>query len=101
ITDYSSIYLEGLLRDVPPVFIPYDQDSYERGMPLPYDQVTPGPKPASFAELLDALGQALEGASAFKAERDRVKQLYFEYQSGDATRRVISLLENEILKEGK
>lgn len=98
ITDYSSVYLEGLLRDIPPVFIPYDRDSYERGMPLPYDEVTPGPHVSTKDALLTALEAALDGAPDFREERHRVRDLFFEDQHPDATRRIFSFLAEEVLQ---
>lgn len=99
ITDYSSIYLEGLLRGIPPVFIPYDRDSYERGMPLPYDDVTPGPHVGTMASFLNALEEALAGAPKYRQERERVRGLFFEDQHEDAVERVFSFLEDEVFGE--
>ena len=50
ITDYSSIYLEGLLRDIPVVFLPYDAATYERGHAFPPVEVRPGPEPSTQAD---------------------------------------------------
>ena len=57
ITDYSSIYLDFLLRDKPINFIPYDIDKYTdyRGFLIDYNSNTPGPKISTFDEFLDHL----------------------------------------------
>ena len=57
ITDYSSIYIDYLLTDKPMIFLPYDRQQYldGRGMNFDYDDVTPGPKPETFNDFLDAL----------------------------------------------
>ncbi|AXJ00515.1 CDP-glycerol glycerophosphotransferase, TagB/SpsB family [Cyclonatronum proteinivorum] len=98
VTDYSSVYLEGLLRDIPPLFIPYDRDSYERGMPLPYDEFTPGPHIHSMDDFLSALSEALSGGAKYREARERVRNMFFRHQGDDATARVIKLLEEEILR---
>lgn len=88
ITDYSSIYLEGLLRDIPPVFVPYDLNDYERGFPFEYSEVTPGPKVASFAEWKEAITQALDGAKSTTNDRERVRRLFFENVDAESTVRL-------------
>lgn len=62
ITDYSSIYIDYLLLDRPIIFLPYDKEEYlhERGMNFDYDEVTPGAKPNSFSEFLQALKRSLD-----------------------------------------
>ena len=79
ITDYSSIYIDYLLTDKPMIFLPYDRQRYldGRGMNFDYDDVTPGPKPETFTDFLDAL--SLERDS-FQSERDRVNRLFNEIQ---------------------
>ena len=79
ITDYSSIYIDYLLTGNPMIFLPYDRQQYldGRGMNFDYDDVTPGPKPETFAGFLDAL--SLEKDS-FQSERDRVNRLFNEIQ---------------------
>lgn len=77
ITDYSSIYIEGLLIDIPAIFLPYDVESYERGFPLPYDQITPGPKVYFQRELQFHLERALERTDGRESERRQVRELYF------------------------
>lgn len=94
VTDYSSIYLEGLLLDLPVVFLPYDLQVYERGQPVPYDAVTPGPKPGTFEAFLSSLEALLSGAPAYASERERVRGMYFSDMQGKAVQRVTHLLEN-------
>jgi len=88
ITDYSSVYLEGLLRDIPPVFIPYDLKEYERGFPFEYEDVTPGPHVRSFVEWKEAIQEALNGAKRFEEHRNRVRNLFFERLGADSTVRL-------------
>lgn len=88
ITDYSSIYLEGLLRDIPPIFIPYDLKEYERGFPFEYADTTPGPYVKSFVEWKEAIQDALNGAKRFEEHRKRVRNLFFERLDADSTIRL-------------
>ncbi len=96
-TDYSSIYIEGLLLDIPAVFLPYDLESYERGLPLPFEQISPGPSVFSQKELLGALDKAIRRSDGYEQERTRVRDLYFSSLDGNATGRVIQFLERSLL----
>mgnify|MGYP002564628006 FL=1 len=79
ITDYSSIYIDYLLTDKPMIFLPYDRQQYldGRGMNFDYDDVTPGPKPDTFNDFLDALSPKED---FWKSERTRVNRLFNEIQ---------------------
>jgi len=94
VTDYSSLYLEGLLRDIPPIFLPYDLDRYERGFMWPYAEVTPGPKPATQTEFEHAIRDALAPtrAASYAKDRVRVRDLFWGQADGNATSRVIDVL---------
>jgi CDP-glycerol glycerophosphotransferase (TagB/SpsB family) len=95
-SDYSSIFIEGLLLDIPAVLLPYDLASYERGLPLPYDQMAPGPTVFSHNELLNALDCALDRTDGFHEDRKRIRERYFSSQDGNATDRVIRFLEEQL-----
>jgi CDP-glycerol glycerophosphotransferase (TagB/SpsB family) len=96
VTDYSGIYLEGLLRDIPAVFIPYDRQSYERGFPLPYDEVTPGPHVRTQAAFLKELEAALNRNDGFSDFREGVRSMFFSKTDGNAAGRVIAFLEDNL-----
>lgn len=98
LTDYSSVYIEGLLRDIPAIFIPYDIESYERGNPLPYERVTPGPKVSTQTQLLESLLEAINYPKAHSDERKRVKNLFFSNSDGFSTDRLIRFLEDKLKK---
>ncbi len=100
ITDYSSIYIEGLLRDIPSLFIPYDIDSYERGLAFPYDETTPGDKVHNFEAFTGSLQKIVTGRYDYREEMEKVKSLFFSNPDGNATGRVIDLIE-EITLSGK
>jgi|GEM_PF-1024360 len=96
LTDYSGIALDGLLRDIPTVYLPYDVERYERGFPIPFEQFSPGPKPRTAREFMDAL----DGIPFpdWRNERERVKRLYFSEPDGRATERVIRFLEKRMVQ---
>lgn len=95
VTDYSGIYLEALLKDIPAVFIPYDKNEYERGLPFDYEEMTPGPKVYSMKEFMMALEDALlRRAPAYAKKRDEVKKLFFSQADGKSTERTISFIKS-------
>ena len=89
ITDYSSIYIDYLLTDKPMIFLPYDRQQYldGRGMNFDYDDVTPGPKPETFNDFLDALSPKED---FWKSERTRVNRLFNEIQQDRKSTRLNS-----------
>ena len=94
ITDYSSIYIDYLLTDKPMIFLPYDRQQYldGRGMNFDYDDVTPGPKPETFNDFLDALSPTED---FWKSERTRVNRLFNEIQhpcAADICNKVLKMI---------
>lgn len=94
ITDYSSIYIDYLLTDKPMIFLPYDRQQYldGRGMNFDYDDVTPGPKPETFNDFLDALSPK---ENFWKSERTRVNRLFNEIQhpcAADICNKVLKMI---------
>lgn len=94
ITDYSSIYIDYLLTDKPMIFLPYDRQQYldGRGMNFDYDDVTPGPKPETFNDFLDALSPK---EYFWKSERTRVNRLFNEIQhpcAADICNKVLKMI---------
>lgn len=94
ITDYSSIYIDYFLTDKPMIFLPYDRQQYldGRGMNFDYDDVTPGPKPETFNDFLDALSPKED---FWKSERTRVNRLFNEIQhpcAADICNKVLKMI---------
>ena len=94
ITDYSSIYIDYLLTDKQMIFLPYDRQQYldGRGMNFDYDDVTPGPKPETFNDFLDALSPKED---FWKSERTRVNRLFNEIQhpcAADICNKVLKMI---------
>ena len=94
ITDYSSIYIDYLLTGKPMIFLPYDRQQYldGRGMNFDYDDVTPGLKPETFNDFLDALSPKED---FWKSERTRVNRLFNEIQhpcAADICNKVLKMI---------
>ena len=96
ITDYSSVSWDVyyLLTDKPMIFLPYDRQQYldGRGMNFDYDDVTPGPKPETFNDFLDALSPKED---FWKSERTRVNRLFNEIQhpcAADICNKVLKMI---------
>jgi CDP-glycerol glycerophosphotransferase (TagB/SpsB family) len=96
VTDYSGIFLDGLLSDTPCVFVPYDLAEYERGIPWDYATLTPGPKVATQAEFTAALRRALVEPGADGPWRAQVRAQFFTRADGRATERVCRWIEDVV-----
>lgn len=94
VTDYSSIYMEPLLADVPPIFVNFDLREYlsTRGMAYDYDLVTPGPKVGSTTEMLKALSDARRGAPGWAEHREQVRKMFFTHRDANACSRVFDAM---------
>lgn len=113
ITDYSSIYLDYLLTGRPIVFYTYDKEQYindERELLLNYDEVTPGPVCHSYSELERELYfHLVEGKDKYRAERDELRDLFFQYNDGKSAERlwytikeyILGLDRQQIVEQGK
>ncbi len=93
ITDYSSIFTDFLLLDKPIIFYPYDLEEYTKkeGLTRPYDEITPGEKIRTAAEIIPALERSINN-DAWRSERERVRTLYHTHIDGKASERIISTL---------
>lgn len=91
ITDYSSVFFDTLLIDLPIIFVPVDQKEYgeNRGFLLePYSMFTPGPNVYSLYELEKELTNYLSGIDKYKERRKQVKEVVFKYNDNKSSLRV-------------
>lgn len=100
ITDYSSIYIDFLLKEKPIVFFRYDLDKYlinDRALYFEYDSVTPGIKVKNGSELLETIDHLTRNGYQYKTKDQQVTDLFFDYKDGNSSNRVISeiLIRNE------
>lgn len=101
ITDYSSVFFDTLLIDLPIIFAPTDLDEYSenRGFLIePYDILTPGPTVHSLKDLEDQIKLLLKNSNLYKRERDFVKKLVFKYTDNNSSLRVWAEIDNLISK---
>lgn len=80
ISDYSSCYIDYLLVDRPMIFYNYDEESYQkndRQLYFNYDDVTPGKKCATYAQLEEHLQDLFAGKDDYVSERQKVRDLFY------------------------
>lgn len=97
ITDYSSIYADFLFVDKPIIFYPYDLDKYknqDKGFIFNFDDVTPGEKAYDLESLKSKLVYCLQNDD-FKAERDKIKKLYFGKNTEDSFYSLLQKIRNK------
>lgn len=102
LTDYSSCYTDFLLLDRPVLFYCYDLEMYlqkSNDMYFNYFDVTPGPKVENFADLLQALEEAIANPQADKAERKRVLDIFYsEDNQGTVLQKQVDYIYTQILQ---
>ena len=94
ITDYSSVYYDFLMLDRPTIFLPYDLDEYAQrpGFYIPFEEIAPGPYPASQDEFVEQLDRACRTPEVLMQKQRLVRDLIYDYVDDGATQRVLSLL---------
>ena len=92
LTDYSSVYFDFLLLNLPIIFMPFDLGDYvkKRSFYYNYNDVTPGHKTKNWEEVLSALDDVIGGVDDFATERDIVKRRFNEYMDGNSSKRVFA-----------
>jgi len=100
ITDYSSIYFDYLLLDRPLIFLPYDYDSYnsEIGFAVSYQDFTPGYKPATMQDFMDAIYESFYKEDKHKQARAQVNKICNAYQQNNRKEFVALLYRMNILE---
>lgn len=97
ITDYSSVYFDFLLLDRPMIFFPFNHDDFvkrDRELYFDYDEVTPGPKANSWAEVLSFLADLEKLESDYRLVRQQIKQTFHEFQDAGSCQRVCSAIKD-------
>ncbi|PID02606.1 hypothetical protein CSV67_08195 [Sporosarcina sp. P2] len=81
ITDYSSIFFDTLLLDMPIIFTPTDLKEYRQNKGFlmePYNYFTPGKTVLSLAELSKEISRILNGEDQFVKQRQLIRNIVFE-----------------------
>jgi len=83
ITDYSSIHIGFLLLERPVLFLPYDFADFDRSMGFirPYNELTPGPKPATLVKFQKEIKSLLEDKTYYKKEREEVSDFFSDHKT--------------------
>jgi len=92
ITDYSSVVLDALLLDIPPVFYCPDMNTYERDFYFSFPQDLPGDTVTQGEMLVDAARRALLAPQTEKMKKFR--RDHMGACDGKSTERVVSLIKD-------
>jgi CDP-ribitol ribitolphosphotransferase len=95
VTDYSSVYFDLLLRDIPLLFAPVDLEAYRksRGFLMePYERWTPGPKVVDQEGLERELARSLEDPAYYAEEREAMRDIIHANQDDQSSKRVWDLV---------
>lgn len=101
VTDYSSVYFDTLLIDIPIVFTPVDFHEYgrDRGMLLePYEDWTPGPKCITQKSLQDNINKSILLPNYYQKERKNILSIIHKYIDGNSCMRTWNFID-KILEE--
>lgn len=96
-SDYSSIAFDFLVLDRPIVYLIPDYEEYKEAKGFVFrnvDYYMPGPKVYCFAEMLTALGDALNAPKAYVEERENVRMHRFDYLDDKSAMRCFETIMN-------
>lgn len=95
ITDYSSVYLDFMLKNKPMIFLVPDKDEYSKsrgGFALePFDFWTPGGKVVSQKGLLKEITELINGEDHYHEKRAVVNSIVNKYSDNKSCERVFDL----------
>ena len=99
VTDYSSAFVDYLLLDRPILFGLFDHQAYVKERPLrsDFEDVTPGPKSSTWAQLEDDLGQVLQGTDKCVEARAIARGTLHLHQDGLSAQRVVSEISRSLI----
>jgi CDP-glycerol glycerophosphotransferase (TagB/SpsB family) len=98
VTDYSSVFIEGVLKDIPSLFLPYDLDTYERGLAFNYNEWVPGSIVTSQKQFIEEIQHSLNNKNRNREKRAKLRNRFFSAADGKSTERVIHFLEKNIIR---
>ena len=98
ITDYSTIYADALLLDIPTIFIPYDIKEYinKRGLIYNYSEVAAGNKVLNQLEFINSIEKILAGNFEHFEHMTKVKKILHEHKDSDSSKRVSLILKKQL-----
>lgn len=95
LSDYSSVYIDCLLGDIPCIFIPFDYDIYcrIRGLSYPYHLISSGQKVNSLNDLLQLLGDWQGLNKMNRDHRSFVRNMFLCHSDGLSCQRLHKAIE--------
>lgn len=91
-TDYSSIFCDVLLRDIPLIFTPIETNGADVDFFYDYDEVTPGEKISRWSDLPAALRRAISQPDTYALHRHSVRELFNTYCDDHSCARVFEMI---------
>jgi len=90
ISDYSSIYIDFLMRDMTLIFYPYDLEEYTRneGLYYTYRSITLGYVTEDNTQLYEKIRAVSNGEDPHKTERKVIRDLFYDNIDGNAAERI-------------
>ncbi|MHA1147609.1 MAG: CDP-glycerol glycerophosphotransferase family protein [Promethearchaeota archaeon] len=94
ITDYSSVYIDYLLRNRPIIFFAYDLNDFKkvRDFYYNYEDFVPGPIAKKGDELLEILRNINNIDEKYAEKRKKITKLFHKYTDGKSSERIIEFL---------
>ena len=98
ITDYSAIYTDAMLLNMPIIFIPYDIEWYEkkRGLVYDYNEVTAGDKVLNQNDLIKSLSKAFNNENNYNEKLNKIKKKFHKFEDGSSSKRIIEILKSRL-----
>ncbi len=97
VTDYSTIYADALLINIPTIFIPYDLKDYikKRGLIYKYDEVAIGDKVYNQSQFINSINKILKNKIRHDAKIKRFKKKFHQYLDGNSSKRVMKIIKTK------
>ena len=98
ITDYSAIYTDAMLLNLPTIFVPYDIDWYEkkRGLVYDYNEVTAGDKVLNQNDLIQSLEKIFNNQNNYFKKLTMVKKKFHKFEDGLSSKRIVKILKSKL-----
>ena len=98
ITDYSTIYTDALLFNIPSIFIPYDLELYnnKRGFVYKFEEIALGPKVFSQEQLVNSIKQIIQEKNKYINLQKKIKDKFHKYEDGNSSQRIMNILKSKI-----
>ena len=98
ITDYSTIYTDAMLLDIPTIFIPYDLEVYKkkRGLVYNYENITAGHKVHNQDSFEKSINEIINGKNQFSSKLNQMKNIFHKYKDGKSSERIMHIIKEKL-----